>query len=93
MHNNKDKKAKYVSVSKLAEMLGISRVAVFKRIQKGQIPAEKIGRSYAISAEFVSSIIRDKNKQLTEENKNDIEKTVKKVVKEYGETLKRLGKE
>lgn len=93
MHKNKNKNKKYVSVIELAKMLGISRVAVFKRIKKGQIPAEKIGRSYAIPTEFVSSIIRDKNKQLTEENKNDIEKTVKKVIREYGETLKRLGKE
>lgn len=93
MHNNKDKKAKYVSVAELAKMLGISRVAVFKRIKKGQIPAERIGHSYAISVDFVSSIIHDKNKQLTEENKNDIEKTVKKVIREYGETLKRLGRE
>ncbi len=93
MNNNKDKKPKYVSVAELAKMLGISRIAVFKRIKKGQIPALKIGRSYAISTEFVSSIIQDKNKELTEENKNDIEKTVKKVIREYGETLKQLGKE
>lgn len=93
MVNNKDKKVKYVSVAELAKMLGISRIAVFKRIQKGQIPAEKIGRSYAISVDYVSTIIPSKNRELTEESKKDIEKTVKRMIKEYGETLQRLGKE
>lgn len=93
MEKNKERKSKYVSVIELATMLGISRIAVFKRIKKGQIPAEKIGRSYAIPEEFVSSMIHDKNRQLTETDKNNIERTVKKVVREYGETLKRLGKE
>jgi len=93
MNKNKDRKVIYISVAELAKMLGISRIAVFKKIQKGQIPAEKIGRSYAISTEFVTILFPHKNKELTEENKKDIEKTVKKVIKEYGETIKRLGKE
>jgi excisionase family DNA binding protein len=94
MRNNTDKKAKkYVSVAELAKMLGISRIAVFKRIKKGQVPAEKIGRSYVISSDFVSRILPDKNRELTEKDKNDIEKTVKKVVKEYGQTLRLLGGE
>ena len=36
----------------IAKKLGISRIAVFKRIQKGQIKAIKIGRSYAISRSY-----------------------------------------
>ena len=87
MPNNKDKKAKYVSVAELAKMLGISRIAVFKKIQKGQIPAEKIGRSYVISSEFVTNLFPQKNKKLTEEDKNDIEKA-----KEYIDIFKDLMK-
>lgn len=41
-------KPNYISTADLAKFLGISRVAVLKRIQKGQIPAIKIGRSYGI---------------------------------------------
>lgn len=75
-------------------MLGISRVAVFKRIQKGKIQAEKIGRSYAISMEHVNDIVRGAPaKFLTEEKKDEIKKAVEKVVKEYGKTLRLLGKE
>lgn len=91
---DKGKKAIFVSVAELAKMLGISRVAVFKRIKKGQIEAEKIGGSYAISAEHASEILHgSRSKQLTEEGKEEIKRAVEKVVHEYGETLRLLGKE
>ena len=90
---NKGKKAIYVSITELAKMLGISRVAVFKKIKKGQIPAERIGRSYAISMEHVNDIMQHgKSTLLTEEKKAEIQKAVQKVIKEYGETLKLLGR-
>ncbi len=91
---NKGKKAIFISVAELAKMLGVSRIAVFNKIKKGQIPAEKIGRSYAISMEHVDEIINNKSSNvLTEEKKKIIREAVAKVVKEYGETLKLLGKE
>jgi excisionase family DNA binding protein len=91
--NNKGKKL-YISVAELAKMLGISRVAVFNRIKKGQIPAEKIGRAYAISMNDVDEIVQGINtKTLTEDQKRIIKKAVEKTVKEYGETLRLLGKE
>lgn len=90
---NKTKKI-YISVLELAKILGISRIAVFKRIKKGQIPAEKIGRSYAISMDDVNEIVRGGvSKTLTEDQKEIIKKAVEKTVKEYGETLRLLGKE
>ncbi|NTV44711.1 MAG: excisionase family DNA-binding protein [Candidatus Yonathbacteria bacterium] len=91
---HKDEKATYISTAELAKILGISRIAVFNKIKKGQIPAEKIGRSYAISIEHVNEMISGSDANiLTEEKKEIIEKAVGKVVKEYGETLKLLGKE
>ena len=72
---NKDKKAIYISVIELAKMLGISRIAVFNRIKKGQIPAEKIGRSYIILMEDVFNIVNgSKTDILTKESKIEIEK-------------------
>lgn len=92
--NNKGKKAIFISAAEMAKMLGISHVAVFKRIKKGQIPAQKIGRSYAISVEDVSDILHgSKSDILTEEKKGEIKRAVERVVQEYGETLKLLGKE
>lgn len=90
---NEQKKA-YISVAEFAKILGISRVAVFNRIKKGQIPAEKIGRSYAISMDFVDDIAQGIDiKTLSDEQKEVIKKAVEKTVKEYGETLRLLGKE
>src|SRR3989344_1716861 len=91
---NKGKKTIFVSITELAKMLGISRVAVFKRIKKGQIPAERIGRSYAISMEHVADLVQGPtSKILTEEKKAEIKMAVERVVREYGETLRLLGKE
>lgn len=91
---NKGGKAIFISAAELAKMLGISRVAVFKRIKKGQIPAVKVGRSYAISMEHATEIMGGTSDGiLTEQKKMEIKKAVEKVVKEYGETLRLLGKE
>lgn len=90
---NKAKRT-YISVAELAKILGISRVAVFKRIKKGQISAEKIGRAFAISMDEVDGITQGINlKNLTENQKEIIKKAVEKTVREYGETLRLLGKE
>ncbi len=90
---NKEGKT-HISVVELAKILGISRVAVFKRIKKGQIPAEKIGRSYIISTKDVNEIIQGiGSKILTEDQKEIIRRAVEKTVREYGETLRLLGKE
>ena len=92
IHPNMEKK--YVSVTELAKMLGISRVAVFNKIKKGQIPAEMIGNAYAIPYAAVENLIQSKDTNvLPEDDKKEIEEAVKKVVDEYGETLKKLGEE
>lgn len=91
---NKLEKSIFISISELAKMLGISRIAVFKKIKKGQIPAIKIGRSYAISGDDVNNILQDNKSNILSKNKKDkINKAVKMIVEEYGETLKLLGKE
>ena len=39
---------RFLSTSELADILGISRIAVFKKIKSGQIKAQKVGRNYVI---------------------------------------------
>lgn len=91
---NKGKTKNYISVTELAAMLKISRVAVFNKIKKGQIPAEMIGRSYVIPMEAVREYVDGyDSKRLTEADKEEIKAAIGKVVKEYGETLRLLGKE
>lgn len=85
---NKAKNSKYISVKELAEILGISRIAVFKKIKNGQIPAERFGRSYSIPSDYVLE-----SGGISAYKKAEIERAVGKVVREYGEALKLLGKE
>lgn len=80
----------YYTVKELADILKISRVSVFNRIKKGQIKAEKIGKTYIIAAEDAGVML---NNDLTEQLKEEIAKGVLKVINEYGGTLKLLGKE
>lgn len=81
---------KYLSTTDIARLLGISRVAVFKKIKAGEIKAEKAGRNYVIARESISEILGD---VLSSAQKRTIEIAVERTVREYGETLRLLGKE
>lgn len=78
------------STAEVAKILGISRVAVFKKINTGEIKAKKVGRNFIIEKKDLPEIL---GLALRESNKEEIEKSVQKTVREYGETLKLLGKE
>ncbi|MGE0267764.1 MAG: excisionase family DNA-binding protein [Candidatus Omnitrophota bacterium] len=49
----------YISTAELARFLGISVVAIFKRIKKGQLKAVKIGRSYALPRGYIEEQFPD----------------------------------
>ncbi len=83
------KDEKYLSIPELAKILGISRIALYKKVKSGEIKAVKIGRNYAIPRRSVVSI----SGALSHEEKKEIDTAVKKTVKEYGEVLRLLGKE
>jgi len=83
-------KSEYISISQFAEILGISRIAVYQKIKKGQIKAIRIGRSFAIPREYLTDIT---GKTVSEKDKKIIDEAVKKTFQEYGEVLKLLGRE
>lgn len=83
-------KSGYLTIPQLAKILGLSRIAVYNKVKKGQIKATKIGRNYAIDRKNVANIL---GKALADEDKKQIDAAVKKTVQEYGETLKLLGAE
>lgn len=80
----------YLTTAQLAKMLGISRVSVFRKIKTGEIKAVKIGRNYAIESKDVPEILGTK---LNQNSADLVTRAVHKTVKEYGETLRLLGKE
>lgn len=86
----KTSKKQYYTIPEVAEFLNISRVAVFNRIKKGQIKAEKIGRNYAIHRDNIPVI---SGKELDKETKEKILEGVSKVFNEYGEALEMLSQE
>lgn len=81
---------KEFTTSEVAKLLGISRVAVFKKIKAGEIMAKKIGRNFIIDARDLPEIL---GAVLTKKRKKDIELAVEKTIREYGEALKLLGQE
>lgn len=83
------KEKDYISTSEAAELLGISRVAVFKKIKSGQIKAEKFGRNYLIDKNSLGGIY----KKITPKEEKEVSQALDKVIKEFGPTLEKLGKE
>ena len=81
---------KYLSIPELARLLGVSRIAIYNRVKKGQIPAIKVGRTYVIMDQEIADIL---GKEATRKGRERIDAAVRKTVQEYGEVLKRLGKE
>lgn len=79
------------STAEVAKLLGISRVAVFKRIKSGAIKAEKVGRAYLISRSEINYFLEEGT--LTEARKKEIDKNLDLIIREYSEALKMLGQE
>ena len=91
MKQNKDfSKKNHFSTAELAELLGVSRIAIFKKIRSGAIKAEKVGRNYIIPRSELEAAL---GQFLSEEKKKSIDRAVDRTVREYGETLRRLGRE
>ncbi len=83
---------KLYTTKEIGDILGISRIAAFNRIKKGEIKAQMIGKSYIVKGRDLQEYIHPTG-ELTDRKKELIDTIVKKVVDEYGEALKKLGKE
>ncbi|OGM89123.1 hypothetical protein A2108_01995 [Candidatus Wolfebacteria bacterium GWA1_42_9] len=83
-------KKEFLSTTEVAKLLGISRVAVFKKIKSGKIKARKVGRNFVIERKTLPEIL---GTILSSGRKSEIEKSVRRTVSEYKEALKLLGQE
>ncbi len=84
------KNKELLSTAAVAKILGISRVAVFNKIKNGQIKAIKIGRAFAVSSDDLPMFT---GRVLNKAAKKEIDAAVDKTIKEYGQTLRLLGRE
>jgi len=78
----------YITIPELAKLLGISRIAVYKKVKNGEINAKRIGKIHAIPKEYISKIL---GKEVSEKAKKEIDNAIQKTLREYGDTLKLLG--
>jgi excisionase family DNA binding protein len=83
-------KDRYLTIPEFAKLLGVSRIAIYNRVRRGKIPATKIGRSYVIRDQTITTIL---GKRTTRARKKRIDAAVRRTVQEYGEVLKLLGKD
>ena len=81
-------KEKYITIPRLAELLGVSRISIYKKVKKGQIPAIRIGRNYAITDQTIAQVLGE---ELSEKGKRQIDAAITKTVEQYGEVLRELG--
>ncbi|KKR02314.1 MAG: hypothetical protein UT29_C0004G0007 [Candidatus Yanofskybacteria bacterium GW2011_GWA1_39_13] len=80
----------YISTNEVAKILGVSRQAVLKKIDAGEIRAEKIGRNFVVAKKDILEIA---GHILGETRKQEIEASLEKTLKDYGEAIKKLGEE
>ncbi len=80
----------YISAPELAKLMGVSRITIFKKIKAGKIHAQKVGRNYIIPAEEIAIAVGE---LVSPKKKEEIEKVVKRAVKEYREAFQLLGRE
>ncbi|MEX2304933.1 MAG: helix-turn-helix domain-containing protein [Waddliaceae bacterium] len=90
MTKQSDDNKQFLSTAEAAKLLDVSRVTVFNRIKRGDIAAHKVGREYAIPREEVTRLV---DGEITDEDKQVIDAAVDKTFSEYGEALRKLGKE
>jgi excisionase family DNA binding protein len=88
MENNSEKTL--LSTTEAAELLGISRVAVFQKIKSGEIRARKVGRNYVIE---LKDLVGYAGAKLSDEQKEDIKQAVAQALQEYRDAFEMLGKE
>lgn len=79
-----------LTTGELAKYMGISRIAVYRKIKKGQIKAIRVGRNFAVEKDLLPEIT---GKKLSETTKQQIDLAINKTINEYGGTLKLLGKD
>ncbi len=82
-------KKQFYSVNEAAELCGVSRMTISRWLKSGKISAETVGRTKLIPVSELSKC----SKIIPDDKRQEIEAAVRRVVEEYGETLKLLAKE
>ena len=80
----------YLTIKELTEILHLSRQAIFRKVKSGEIKAEMVGKTYIIPKQQLDHVFYN---TLSNKFKKEIDRGVSKVIKEYGDVIKKLGEE
>ena len=78
-----------ISVQEAADILGYSRMHVFRLIKSNKIVAEQVGRSYVINKNSLGGIF----KKITPSEEKVVGRAMNRVLKDFEPVLKKLSKE
>ncbi|MFA5023097.1 MAG: helix-turn-helix domain-containing protein [Candidatus Paceibacterota bacterium] len=81
----------YFTTAEVAKLLKVSRITVFNYVKKGQVKADKMGKTYLIPKGEVLRLAE--RGDLTKGRREEIGREVDFIVDKYGEALKKLGEE
>ncbi len=81
----------FFTTTQAAELLSVSRITIFRWIKNGSLKAAKIGRNYVLPKDEIYK--RLYNLSLSTIQKSDINTLINKTIKDYGETIRMLGRE
>jgi len=81
---------KMYSTQEVANILKLSRIEIFRKIKSGKLKAEKVGRNYVIDQD---DLLEALGKIVGASKTLRIESAVKRAIKEYGKTFKKLSEE
>ena len=79
----------YFSTTEAAKILGVSRIAVFKKIRSGQLESERFGRNYFVARDSLAYHAGF----LTARRRKELASDVRRIIGQYGEALRKLSKE
>lgn len=81
------------SVNEAAKLCGVTRMTISRWIRSGKIVGERVGRTVVIPISELAKCMPEIPEKKRDRIEHEITDAVKKVVSEYGETLRLLGKE
>ena len=80
----------FYSTTEVANILRVSRIAVFNRIKYGKLKAVKIGRNYIVNHEDLLDAL---GKTIGSQKKQNIDRVIDKALQDYRKTFELLGRE
>ena len=64
-------RVRYLTVAEVAEMMRLSRMTVYRFINRGDLPAVRVGRSFRVPQDALEAYLREHSVDLVDEDLGD----------------------